>query len=770
MENLVGRQFGSYRIVAPLGEGGMAAVYKAYHASVDRYVALKVLPSYFAHDPQFVGRFHQEAKILAKLQHPNILPVYDFGEHKGYTYIVMPLVEAGSLSGLLGKGRLPWSQIQRVISQVGSALDYAHAQGAVHRDVKPSNILIDQHNNCLLTDFGIAKMVESASAFTQTGGILGTPAYMSPEQIRGEQLDGRSDIYSLGIVLYEMATGRPPFRAETPPAIFVKHLHDPLPPPHLYQADIPADVERVVLKALAKDREDRFQTAVDMAAALAQAIAAESVAEPGPAPEPVPDLPPAAKRIPATEVMVPTRPKARSPRWLVPVAGVFALAAVASLLMFVFLLDRDQPAPTVEPPTLAASGPTVAPTAPPAQAPAPQPTAAQPVAAEPATAAPAEELQLVFRVRFESSSDWAQAELSFSPPGAHILRSETIETGGQPTVAAFEDSTLRLDQELEQAEAAEMVYLIEELAFVDLQADQQLEFSLTHGCLGQVVLEVQNMVSGSPITIARLVSEDEEGCGPTPNSLGVAVADLLAASPPPTLAPLPTEPPGRAFYNEGLALRDQGEYAEAIASFDEAEAMGWVLPELYVQRACTCREWFETSGGCDLARVIVDWTTATELEPGNATYYAERGWTYLTMGEFGRCVASFAQAVELDPEHAHYWRSKGICLSEMGDTQAALADYNRAIELDPDEVGTYNDRAWTLVALGEMDPAIADWTRMIELEPDVAYHWYERAWAYSEIGDYDAARNDYEMFLQMTEGEADLDEMRAEIQQWLDSH
>ncbi len=272
MEELTGKQLGPYRVVAPLGEGGMAAVYKAYQAGMDRYVALKILPRYFASDPQFVGRFEQEAKVLARLLHPHILPVHDYGEADGYTYIVMPFVDSGTLADLLRGGPLSLAQIRSIIAQVGDALDYAHSQGVIHRDVKPSNILVDQRGNCLLTDFGIAKMVEATVHFTRTGGLVGTPAYMSPEQITGEELDGRSDIYSLGIVLYEMATGRPPYQAETPPAIFVKHLHDPLPPPRSLNPSLPEAVERVILKSLAKRREDRYQTGGDMVQALRSVI------------------------------------------------------------------------------------------------------------------------------------------------------------------------------------------------------------------------------------------------------------------------------------------------------------------------------------------------------------------------------------------------------------------------------------------------------------------------------------------------------------------
>ena len=191
----------------------------------------------------------------------------------GATVIIEEFINGMELTvGILDDKPLPFMEIRKIISQVGDALGYAHSRGLVHRDVKPSNVLIDEQGNCLLTDFGISKMVGGTSKFTQTGAVIGTPEFMSPEQILGKELDGRSDIYSLGVVLYQLATGRPPYRAETPPAVFVKHLHDPLPPPSTYNQNIPAALEKVILKALARDREDRFATAGEMVQALQVAI------------------------------------------------------------------------------------------------------------------------------------------------------------------------------------------------------------------------------------------------------------------------------------------------------------------------------------------------------------------------------------------------------------------------------------------------------------------------------------------------------------------
>lgn len=282
MEDLSGKQFGPFRIEKPLSEGGMSTVYKAFQPGVDRYVALKVMPRHLADDPQFAARFQQEARVVAQLQHPHILPIYDFGQAEGYTYLAMPLMETGTLIDLMKGQPHSLNEIKRIISQIGDALDYAHTQGLVHRDVKPSNVLIDKRGNCLLTDFGIVKLLQNKTATITTGGVTGTPAYMSPEQGMGRQLDGRSDQYSLGVILYELATGRPPYDADTPMAVVIKHINEGLPAPRSINPALSEGVERVITRALAKNPEDRFLTINDMVYALEKAITDEQATNTAP--------------------------------------------------------------------------------------------------------------------------------------------------------------------------------------------------------------------------------------------------------------------------------------------------------------------------------------------------------------------------------------------------------------------------------------------------------------------------------------------------------
>ncbi len=265
---LVGRMFGSYKLVGLLGRGGMASVYRGYQESIDRTVAIKILPAELLHDPTFLTRFTQEARTLARLTHPAILSLYDFGESNGMPYIVMPFMAGGSLADRLRSGPVSLAETARILTPIADALDFAHSHGILHRDVKPNNILFDQRGSPFLADFGIAKAMESASSLTGTG-IIGTPDYMSPEQARGETLGPRSEVYSLGVVAYQMLTGDIVFKATTPVAVIFKHASEPPRPPRELRPDLPEAAEAAILKALAKRPDERFQTATEFVRALA---------------------------------------------------------------------------------------------------------------------------------------------------------------------------------------------------------------------------------------------------------------------------------------------------------------------------------------------------------------------------------------------------------------------------------------------------------------------------------------------------------------------
>jgi serine/threonine-protein kinase len=250
----------------------MATVYQAYDPNFERDVAIKVLPQAFLHDPQFRARFEREAKTVAALEHSSIVPVYDFGEEEEQPYIVMRMMSGGDLAGKLKQGKLSLKEAVAIVRRVGEALGAAHQKGIVHRDIKPGNILFDQYNNAYLSDFGIARL--SHGSHTLTGeNIIGTPAYMSPEQVQGEKdLDGRSDLYSLGVIFYQMLAGHTPYQATTPAKVMMMHILEPVPDLAAIQPDLPHAINLWLLKLLAKDPNDRFANAEEMIEALNAAM------------------------------------------------------------------------------------------------------------------------------------------------------------------------------------------------------------------------------------------------------------------------------------------------------------------------------------------------------------------------------------------------------------------------------------------------------------------------------------------------------------------
>ncbi len=272
MTDFTGLYFDRYHILGPLGEGGMASVYKAYDARLERDVAVKIIRLDMftpAALPQVLKRFEREAKSLGKLSHPNIVGINDYGEHEGIPYLVMEYLPGGTLKDRLKGQPLPWQDAIRLLLPIARALQFSHQQGIVHRDVKPSNILITLSNEPMLSDFGIAKILESegTTSLTGTGAGIGTPEYMAPEQWVGKT-SPQSDLYSLGIVFYEMVTGRKPYSADTPAAILLKQANEPLPRPKQFVPGLPDRVEKTIIKILAKNPEDRYQGMQELITAL----------------------------------------------------------------------------------------------------------------------------------------------------------------------------------------------------------------------------------------------------------------------------------------------------------------------------------------------------------------------------------------------------------------------------------------------------------------------------------------------------------------------
>jgi serine/threonine protein kinase len=276
-----GQTVGTYHISELLGSGGMSNVYKAYQSGLERYVALKVLNPDTQHDPNFRTRFQREATLVARLDHPHIVPVYDFNQHQDFFYLVMKHVEGQTLSQLRAGGPLKVAQIFDLLTPIAEALTYAHQQGVVHRDIKPSNILIDAQSKPYLADFGLAQQSQNTASTISVGSVLGTPHYFAPEQAANENITARTDVYSFAVMLYELLVGRLPFDSnKTPIALIYDHMYTVPPRPSQLNPLLPPALDAIFARALAKNPLERPSSALD----LLEAVRTVLVARPAPAP------------------------------------------------------------------------------------------------------------------------------------------------------------------------------------------------------------------------------------------------------------------------------------------------------------------------------------------------------------------------------------------------------------------------------------------------------------------------------------------------------
>ncbi|NJC95202.1 MAG: hypothetical protein C3F07_01090 [Anaerolineales bacterium] len=329
MPHLSGKSLGQYQIIEPIGSGGTAQIYRAYQPSVKRDVVVKVLSPSFRDEPGFVKRFEQEVDVIAHLQHPQIIPVYDYGEQDGDVYIVMAYMRGGTLADRIdqSQGGLPDKETIRIFSLIAKGLDYAHAKGVVHRDLKPNNILMDEEDNPYLADFGLAKFTEGRIELTNTM-MTGTAAYMAPEIAREGKSTKRADIYALGIILFEMLTGRLPYEGTTPYKILSAHINQPIPRIRDFRSGLPEAVQQVIDTAIAKNPASRYASAEEMAAAFRSVMSTM-------------ETPPAVARVgQARSLNLPFRMK-----WLLPIA--VAVLAIAGMIFGASLFSREEEVPSL---------------------------------------------------------------------------------------------------------------------------------------------------------------------------------------------------------------------------------------------------------------------------------------------------------------------------------------------------------------------------------------------------------------------------------------
>jgi tetratricopeptide (TPR) repeat protein/tRNA A-37 threonylcarbamoyl transferase component Bud32 len=635
MADLTGKTLGKYRLVERLGRGGMAEVYKAYQPGLDRYVAVKLMHAYLAEDGDFVDRFHREAKAIAALRHPHIVQAHDFDAEGDVYYMIQEYIKGGTLKALLREARergetISLEETVRILKAICGAIDYAHAQGCIHRDVKPDNIMFDANGRPVLTDFGIAA-IAGGTRLTATGAMIGTPAYMSPEQGKGDPNDPRSDIYSLGVVLYEMVTGRVPFDADTPFAVVLKHLNEPLPLPRTLNPQVSPSVERVILKALAKDPDDRYQTAGTLAQALDDAAS-----------------------------------DAELPEWDVPLTPQVTLSAQEELL-------KDEMAPAQGPPMDSAPQPAQVASA----IPAPEPARRRRL--WPWALAGGAVLLLILAII----------------AGAALLDWGDEPDGGQPTRTAAAARFSREAAQGTNSEVAALIQAGNEILHAECDGDIEEAMSLFERAIEQDESSAEAYVGRARCRACyeeyKAAMDDlDRAIELDPTSALVyywrgrlwmneereqeALADLTRAI---ELDPMHTE----AYYWRGLLLMWTMEDTEqALADLNKVIELDPDYAMAYLYRG---QLYWGHRDNADAA--LADYSRFVELEPDSPEGYAGRGEIYLyPLEDYEKAVAEYTLAIERDPDYAYFYVQRAWAYSQQERLDLAIEDFTRALEAYPD--------------------------------------------------------------------------------------
>ncbi len=709
MADMTGMTLGSYRLTARLGRGGMAEVYRAYQPLLERNVAVKLMHGHLAEEENFVNRFKREAKAAAALRHPNIVQVYDFNIQNDLYYMVMEYIEGETLKQRLMRynarnERMPLAEVARIFRALCAALDYAHEQGCLHRDLKPANIMFDG-DRLVLTDFGIATIV-GGTRYTASGSMVGTPAYMSPEQGMGEPGDVRSDVYALGIMLYEMVTGDVPFDANTPLAIVLKHLQEPLPLPRQLNARIPPAVERVILKALAKSSADRYQSAGALVDALEVAIESEDtidISEEPTAILPEPTTPIVQTR--SVESSDTPAPRQKKARWLT-IGGIAVI-----ILVFLGIVSALMTARNVEP-----------------EYPAPIEEAIPPDAVE------HYERGMIFfdEQNYEDAIAEFSQVIAAAPDVADVYHLRGIAYREQ---YQFEQAESDLNRAIELNSEFAMAYFdrgLLYLHYLERPEDARADFDRTIELapeFAEAYLRRARVYAWHLDDLERALPDLDRAIELDPDLAEAvrwrgdiyfwqgeydrAVPDLVHAT---ELDPDDTY--SRAML--GMYHYREGNYAEAISRYDEALATDQTDLVLYYHRAFARAQ----SGADDAARE--DFDKVLLLEPKHSGAHYGRGKLRYRVGQYEEAIADFAAAIvdenwqfaDFYFPHDNPYFDRARAYLELGDIENALADLNTLIEMDLAWYEAYYQRGIIYKEQGRIEDAIADFTYLWENSPN----------------------------------------------------
>jgi serine/threonine protein kinase/tetratricopeptide (TPR) repeat protein len=701
MEDLTGQTLGQYEITGLIGGGGMATVYQARQPRLKRDVAVKVMLPSLAADVTFQERFEREAQASANMRHPNILTVYDYGETgDGQLYLVVDYVRRGTLRKWLEEvtspqqagegagGPVSLEETVEIVAQVAEALDYAHRQGVIHRDVKPNNILLTRDGRPLLADFGLVKPIQGDRRLTASGIMLGTPDYIAPEQAQGLEVDGRADIYALGVMLFEMLTGRHPYAGELPFNIISKHVNEPMPRPSELNPDVSLLLDEVVAKATAKSPGERYQRAGDMARALRATLI------PGPTPELgvqqltlsdlVAPLPvsgpgsPVATPLPSKEHSRPS-PLARTRVW---VAVVFlALALAAALILLPSALSRDGGEEE-----LAGAVPMA------------QPGKAMILIAQFKAQEGSERFDVSQRIYDKLSDDLRQ------------LGEEDVTVYQIPQVIESSEAAVALGQQYGATTVLWGYYddigISPNVEAVGTMEDNPLS----------VGLERLNLEASEAVNFKLYIAKDlpEELSFLTAISLlqiSVLQGRLVKMPTYLTLAEnnLPADP----------QFRSGGDMVYLIQA-----TMSFLLG--------------------DMEKALEQMNQAIAINSDEALFYIIRGNVYAGMGKADQAVADYDSALELDANYTLAHLAKGFTTwQQLGDFETALKLFDQVIEMEPDDLASYAPRAILSFEMGDLTQALADWERVKDIDPGDIDLPIFRGLVYEKMGQREQAQADY---------------------------
>ncbi len=745
-----GERLGRYDLLVELGRGGMGAVFSARDLELDRVVAIKVLAPLLASDSGFVERFRREARTVAQLRHPNIVVLHDWGNQDGVPYLVMELLAGQSLKELIRqRGRLPVPMVLATIQQCASALDYAHGRGLVHRDVKPANVMIDDGGHVTLTDFGIARAA-GGGQLTATGGVVGTPEYLSPEQAQGRPVDGQSDVYSLGITLYELLVGQVPFRADSTPGILYMHVHTPPPPLGLVRPDLPPAVTQVVERGLAKDPASRYPTAGALAADLeaafgrraqvspidedaltARAHAATFATEPAGSPAArvaAAPLPPA--------TLEPARPS--TARWLaVGVGGVAILAIAVSLMpagdLGIGRLPTSRAGATDVPPAAAlptssfvAGTPTAAAVGPPTALPL-SPTLPLPTVAP--VVALIHEADGLLADDTEGALAKHQQAASRDPDSALARRQLGIALFH---LARNHDDLPHLEQatRLDPTDSLAWAYLCAS-AFINYQYDNSVQAAERAAAASPDAAETHaalalRALSRSDFDAAR--READQALDRNPDGDLVQWVSTLV----------------RTFNGDlDAALAPAQKLAERRARWASAHLLaGSVLRLRY-----------------DLDGARRAYEQALALDSKVLWAHTYLGWIFIIQGRVDEAAQAFQTALQRDPRSAEAVAGLGYVALAKQDFQTASSTFRRATDINPRENAGYSGLGWTL-ALGYNSPIEAEpmFRRALEIFPNDSSAWRGLGITQFRRGQFEPALTSFQSATRVAPNDPDNDE------------